>query len=249
MFWETDAQAALFVNSDDVNQRTSTGSPTLRPALSPRGPGSSAEGRPLTQAECRRARNYGDKIMDIRRRTRWTDVRHPIWDVIEVGCPFTGRPTCINPAQAWAAVWHTLIAGARGIEYFQPRSAAPTQPPRAARHACYQPMIDMVTSVDAQIKSIAPALNGPKLTSGYTASRVCGRSRSGTAHTSTSWRARWKTPVVEGTSRFRASARHRDGARRKPGAAGQRRLVHDSFADGNAVHIYRIDGGSTCGLN
>ena len=23
----------------------------------------------------------------------------------------------------------------------------------------------------------------------------------------------------------------------------------DSFADGNAVHIYRIDGGSTCGLN
>ena len=22
----------------------------------------------------------------------------------------------------------------------------------------------------------------------------------------------------------------------------------DSFADGNAVHIYRIDGGSTCGL-
>ena len=23
----------------------------------------------------------------------------------------------------------------------------------------------------------------------------------------------------------------------------------DSFADGNAVHIYRIDGGSTCGLS
>ena len=23
----------------------------------------------------------------------------------------------------------------------------------------------------------------------------------------------------------------------------------DSFADGNAVHVYRIDGGSTCGLN
>jgi hypothetical protein len=22
----------------------------------------------------------------------------------------------------------------------------------------------------------------------------------------------------------------------------------DQFADGNAVHIYRIDGGSTCGL-
>jgi hypothetical protein len=22
----------------------------------------------------------------------------------------------------------------------------------------------------------------------------------------------------------------------------------DSFADGNAVHIYRIDGGTTCGL-
>ena len=23
----------------------------------------------------------------------------------------------------------------------------------------------------------------------------------------------------------------------------------DSFADGNAVHIYRIDGGTTCGLS
>jgi hypothetical protein len=30
-----------------------------------------------------------------------------------------------------------------------------------------------------------------------------------------------------------------------PVANGQ---LTDSFADGNAVHIYRIDGGSTCGL-
>lgn len=25
-------------------------------------------------------------------------------------------------------------------------------------------------------------------------------------------------------------------------------LLSDQFADGNAIHIYRIDGGSTCGL-
>ena len=29
---------------------------------------------------------------------------------------------------------------------------------------------------------------------------------------------------------------------------GRRRPFTDSFADGNAIHIYRIDGGSTCGL-
>ena len=38
-------------------------------------------------------------------------------------------------------------------------------------NACYQPIIDMVTSVNAQIRSIAPALNGPKLASGFTANQ------------------------------------------------------------------------------
>ena len=43
--------------------------------------------------------------------------------------------------------------------------------------------------------------------------------------------------------------RHGEGPRREPRDSSPRGSFTDSFADGNAVHIYRIDGGSACGLN
>ena len=111
-------------------------------------------------------------------------------------------------------------------------------------------MINTVTSVDAQIKSIAPALNGPRLTSGFSASSnvravakwdgqnfyvIAGSAENGGPFQST-----FSIPCVGN-----ATATVLGENRTIPVSAGS---FSDSFADGNAVHIYRIDGGSTCGL-
>jgi hypothetical protein len=253
IFWETDAQAACFVNYDDVNGAdiywfTDPNVCTSR-AEGPRFYG--LEGRrALTQAECRRARNYGDVISDLRRLDAMDGVRHPIWQVLEVGCPFSSGG-CITPAQARAAVWHSLIAGARGIEYFQHSFGGPCRGHHVLRdNACYQPMIDTITSVNAQIRRIAPALNGPRVSSGFSANSAVravakwdGRNfyvLAGSMENAASM-GNFAIPCVGN-----ATATVIGENRTLPVTAGS---FSDSFADGNAVHIYRIHGGSTCGLS
>ena len=63
--------------------------------------------------------------------------RQPQWGFVEVGKPFTdnqnGGGDTITPAQARGAVWHTLIAGARGIIYFQHSFDGPAR--RITRYA------------------------------------------------------------------------------------------------------------------
>ena len=254
IFWQTDAQAACFVNYDDVN------SVDIYWFTDPNVCTSRSEGprfyglenvRALTQAECRRARNYGDVVEDMRRLDALNgSPRHPIWNFVEVGCPF-GNGLCITPAQARAAAWHSLIAGARGIIYFQHSFSGPCVNHHALRdNGCYQAMINTITSVDAQIRSIAPALNGPTLTSGFSASPnvravakwdgqnfyiIAGSAENGGPFPST-----FSIPCVGN-----ATATVLDENRTIPVSGGS---FTDSFADGNAIHIYRIDGGSTCGL-
>ncbi len=104
-------------------------------------------------------------------------------------------PATASPRQARAAVWHSLIAGARGIIYFQHSFSGPCVNHHALRdNGCYQAMIDTITSVDAQIRSIAPALNGPRPHLGVLRQLDRrGRRRNGTARTSTSSPAQPKT--------------------------------------------------------
>ena len=106
----------------------------------------------------------------------------------------------------------------------------------------------MVTSVNAQIKSLAPVLNSPFVTSGHSASSsiehmvkwdgsnfyVFAAARSGGNATFSMPCVGNATATVLGENRTVAMT---NGS------------FTDSFADGNAVHIYRIDGGSRCGLS
>ena len=148
--------------------------------------------------------------------------------------------------------WHSLIAGARGIIYFQHSFSGPCVNHHVLRdNGCYQAMINTITSVDAQIKSIAPALNGPRLTSGFSASsnvravaKWDGQNLyviAGSAENGGPFQSTFSIPCVGN-----ATATVLGENRTIPVSAGS---FSDSFADGNAVHIYRIDGGSTCGLN
>ena len=48
----------------------------------------------------------------------------PIFSYVEVGCPF-GENLCVSRAQFVAAAWHTIIAGARGVVWFQHNFGGP----------------------------------------------------------------------------------------------------------------------------
>jgi hypothetical protein len=105
-----------------------------------------------------------------------------------------------------------------------------------------------VTAVNARITALAPVLNAPTVTSGWsddsgvkTMVKWSGGHFyvfSGSAGSAVE--SSFSLPCVGD-----ATATVLDENRTLPVAGGS---FTDSFADGNAVHIYRIDGGTTCGL-
>ena len=119
------------------------------------------------------------------------------------------------------------------------------------RDGCGAAIRPTVKAVNQQIQSIARALNGPSLTSGFIASP------------NVKALAKWdgsKFYVLAGSTENVSSMA--SFSLLCVGAAlatvlGENRTVPvnaagsftDSYADGNAIHLYRIDGGSTCGLN
>ena len=86
----------------------------------------------------------------------------PIWNFVEVGHPFTENdaPT-IQAAAIRAAVWHSLIAGARGILYFNHNFGGPCQSQHVLRDSCGAAVRPTVKAVNEQIKRLAPVLNAP----------------------------------------------------------------------------------------
>ena len=94
----------------------------------------------------------------------------PIWMDVELGWPFTeaaaqgGRR--ILPAEARSAVWHSIIAGARGIIYFD-HNFGPATPGSTIRREGYADTRATMKSVNAQITALAPVLNSPTVVSGW----------------------------------------------------------------------------------
>jgi hypothetical protein len=245
-FWQTDAQAQRFINEfqqlvsadiywfTDPNERSRTG--------------------------YRLAASYGwtvDRLraLDAMDRRPWEDSngRKPIWNFVETGWPFTesaalgGR--AITGPELRAAVWHSLIAGARGIIYFQHSFGGPHIGDHHTIRSNSEGTRPAVSAVNAQVKSLAPVLNAPSvggLVSSSPGLRTlakwqggkfwvfAGRTANGgqTSNTINVPCVGNATAVVDGEGRS------------VPVSGGH---FTDSFADGNAVHIYRIDGGSTCG--
>ena len=252
MFWLSDADAAQFVNgfqdivSTDVYWFTDDN-------VCGEGEGGvlfNGSTRRLTDTECHRASNYGTQVSRVRGLVSPAGSK-PVWAFVELGHPFSEDSwPSITPAQVRAAVWHSLIAGARGITYFNHSFGGPCHTQHILRDACYADVRAMVKSVNGQIRSLAPVLNAPFLSSGFTTSIT------------TKAMAKWQgghfyvfagsADNVSSTGSFsipcvgNAKATVLGESRSIPVSRGS---FSDSFADGNAVHIYRIDGGSSCGLS
>jgi hypothetical protein len=249
MFWETDAEAARFVNAQDLVS-ADTYWFTDNNICSRWEGGALLNGstRSLTPAQCHRASNYGATVRRMRRLIRPRGSK-PVWAFVEVGHPFSEDhwPT-IRPAEVRAAVWHSLIAGARGIIYFNHSFGGPNETQHALREPAYQPVRSTVRRTNRRIKALAPVLNAPTVSSGWsqrggTRAMVKWTGRhlylfAGSAGSAV--RGRFSLPCVG-----RARARVLYEARSIRIRGGR---FTDSFADGNAIHIYRIDGGSSCGL-
>ena len=108
---------------------------------------------------------------------------------------------------------------------------------------------DAVRATNAQLQSLAPVLNAPSVAAGFTSSstvRATARWQGGQF-----WVIAGSSENQSSTGSFsipcvgNATATVVDEGRTIPVIDGS---FTDSFADGNAVHIYRIDGGSNCGL-
>ena len=236
--WETDAQAACFVNAfQDL------ASADMYWHTDPNSKGDPQYGHVVGYAQTMDRHALPGRL---------DGQRKPIWNFVEVGWPLTEDPRrnrrAITPAEIRAAVWHSIIAGARGIIYFQHSfSGACRHHHVLGRRRVLWAVIDMVRSVNAQIKSLAPVLNAPTVTEATDVHRP----RDGEVGRRALLRVRrlaqqrrehrdWSLPCVGNATAVRLGE---SGSVPVNGGS-----FDDQFADGNAVHIYRIDGGSDCGL-
>ncbi len=106
----------------------------------------------------------------VRRLVQWTQGVKPVWSCIE--CTHIGNPQSkATPSQVRSEVWMALIQGARGLVYFvhqfKPafREAALFDDPE---------MLAGVTTINRQIRELAPVLNRPSLPDGATVRSASG---------------------------------------------------------------------------
>lgn len=244
MFWETSDQAGRFVNefqhvvSSDVYWFTD-------PHVSGRSEGGSLlnSGRPLTAAQTRRAANYGYAVDHMRRLARGSK---PIWNFVEVGWPFTETEgqgaRSILPAEVTAAVWHSIIAGARGIIYFNHSFGGPDQSQHCLREPKYGAVRAAVKSTNQLITRLAPVLNAP-FADGFVSASSSVRAMA-KLHDGKHYVFAGSRENVASRASFRLAGVESGSA----AVIGENRTISvsnsqftDDFADGNAIHIYRID--------
>ena len=250
-FWNTDLQATRYVNefqdvvSADNYWFTDDGicGPSEGGALLGDG------NKPLKQAQCQRAANYGRTVKRVRGLMQPFGSR-PVWAFVEVGHPFTGPGSrSISPAEVSAAVWSSVIHGARGIVYFNHSFGGSTPTQHALREPAYADVREEVARTNARILQLAPVLNAP----------FVDRFASTSAAVDTMTKHHDGRFYVFAASRAQSAQR---AAFHLPCAGDARATVldenrslrvadgsfEDRFADGDAVHVYRIDGDASCWL-
>jgi ribosomal protein S27AE len=250
-FWNSDAEAAKYVSrfQDVVSADNYWFTDNNICARSEGGVMFATHGRRLRAARCHRAANYGRTVDRLRRLMRPARSR-PVWSFVEVGHPSSGSDgRSIRPVEIRAAVWSGLIHGARGVVYFNHSFGGPIPTQHVLREPGYDAVRAMVARTNARIHRLAPVLNAPfaeglvRTTSPVdTMAKYAGGSFYIFAGSRAvrPLRTRFRVPCTGD-----ATVTVVDENRTLSLTGGS---FTDSFADGNAVHIYRIDGGSTCGL-
>lgn len=244
LFWETDADAARFVNEfQDVVSADAYWFTDERICGRYEGGALFNDAtRDLTKAECHRAANYGATVDRVRSLVRPAGSK-PVWNFVEVGHPFSEDDwPSIRPAEASAAVWSSIIHGARGIVYFNHSFGGPAETQHVLREPAYAAVRAAVTETNRRIRELAVVLNAPFADGLVTAGDgvdVMAKYLDGAFHIFAGSRRAGRQTV---TFSLRCEARGGVAvAFEDRSIAVEGRTFTDVFADGNAVHIYRID--------
>lgn len=203
----------------------------------------------LPPEQCQLAANYGLTTTHIRSLVQPFGSM-PVWIFVELGHPYEENGRTITPPEMRAAVWSSLINGARGIVYFANNFGGPCLSYNLLRDQCGDEIRPGLQALNQQIGHLAPVLNSPFL-DGY---------------------ARSDGPVDLAVKRYNGSNYVLVGAARNEpsdvtitlscGDASSAEVIdenrtvpitqrsfRDTFADGNAVHLYRIEGAEGCGVS
>lgn len=270
LFWESDAQAAKFLTYSDTLSADSywmTDTDLALPsqggcALLPYSRTACGGGKGLTDAERALPANYAYDVTRLEYLQSLNGSPKPIVVDVETGCP--GRNgICTTPAEMKAAAWHALIAGARGIIWFQHNFSGPCvdfntfydgMNPETPYYNCQQTPGVTLHDVDLAVRSFDD-----------TVKRLDGVLLSPTAHGYvTTGKADVSTMAKYAAGKFYVFAGSGKPATPPPmdmlvtftlaGAysgpvtvIGEHRTLHsvrghftDEFANANSVHIYEI---------
>ncbi|WP_235835439.1 MULTISPECIES: hypothetical protein [Arthrobacter] len=249
-FWESSAEAGQFVNSYQQVVSADNYWFTDPSICAPTEGGQMLPTpRALTDAECRKASNYGWTVDRVRSFVS-PKGNIPVWAFVELGHPFTeaSAPTITGP-EIRAAVWSSIIHGARGITYFNHSFGGDCLSQHVLRDACGAAIRPTVTAVNQQIAELAPVLNSPFVDGVATTS----------GSVDVAVKAYNKSLYIIANSTQAASqsvtVSLKCGGGSSATVLGENRSVAmangsftDAFADSNAVHIYKVEGGNGCGI-
>ncbi len=209
-----------------------------------------AGGRDLSDAECRTGAHYGWTVERVRSLVQPAGSK-PVWAFVEVGHPFSeSNSLTISPAQFRSAVWSSIVHGARGIVYFNHNFGGQCQTQHVLRDECGDAIRPTVTAVNQLITKLAPALNTGSITGLITASSkdVDFFAKASAGHF-------YVFAVSARPGSQSVTFAVRCGAPSQAEVMDENRSLvitnntfTDTFSDANAVHIYRLHGGNTCGL-
>lgn len=248
-FWESDEEARGFLRG--MQDLVSADNYWFTdPNICARGEGGAIVGyqRDLTKEECRLAANYGWTVERLRN-LQDPGSRIPVWGFVEDGHPSGDVPNAssITGQELKAAVWSSLIHGARGIIYFNHNFGGKCVTQHVIRD-CGQNIVPTLTEVNKQIKQLAPVLNAPFLDGAVKTTGPVDQSTK--IHEGKLYVLAGANTGTGGPATFHlacggSTAVVIDEGRTIPVTDG---TFTDTFADGNAVHLYRIEGGGTCGF-
>lgn len=279
LFWESDQQAAKFLRYSDISSADSywMTDPDLSVpsqggcALLPNRPtactNSNASG--LTNAQRELPANYAYNVYELERLQRLNGSFKPVAVDVETGCPFSGgQPLCATPPETIAAAWHALIAGARGIIWFQHNFAGSCQDdrtfadgwnPSSSKYNCQQTpgvtIHDLVVDIKAfnqEVNSLNDVLLSDSA-QGYVSVNgdvsTLPKAYGGDCYVF----AGSGQPATPPPANQRVTFTLADGYSGPVTVYDENRTLQatngafsDKFADANSVHIYRIPGGTIC---
>jgi hypothetical protein len=135
LFWETSKQAAEFLKFTDILSADSYWMTDSSLGLAAEGgcaffPNNpvicnGGSGKGLTRAQRQLPANYAYNVTELEKLQARDGSSKPIVVDVETGCPFVNSDNCTTPNAMTAAAWHALIAGARGIIWFQHNFGGP----------------------------------------------------------------------------------------------------------------------------